>query len=96
MLYLHVMKEKYPRESVEWAYCIFHQKMNVYLHSDIPSQKDDIENLVGEYAMEMNPGLYAYISGGKPSFLMEHDRFVADLRTAVEKLEKLMRDGSSS
>ncbi len=84
------MSEKYPRESVEWAYCIFHQKLNVYLHSNVPTQRDDIENLVGDYAMKMNPELYHYISAGKPSFLMEHDSFEKDLVLAVEKLEKLM------
>ncbi len=84
------MTEKYPKESVEWTYCIFHQKLNVYLHSNIPSQMDDIEYVVGDYAMKMNPELYSYISGGRPSFLMEHDRFEADLIQAVKKLEKLM------
>ncbi len=84
------MTEKYPKESVEWAYCIFHQKLNVYLHSNIPSQRDDIEYVVGDYAMKMNPELYLYISDGKPSFLMEHGRFEEDLCQAVDKLEKLM------
>ena len=80
----------YTKESVEWAYCILHQKLQVYLHSDIPSQKDDIEELVGDYAGRINPVLYREISQGKKSFLMEHDSFASDLRGAVERLEKLL------
>ena len=87
---------EYSKESVEWAYCIFHQKLQVYKHSGIPSQKDDIENLVGEYAMSLNPALYRDISAGKKSFLMEHDRFGEDLAEAVERLENLMKNGPSS
>lgn len=80
----------YTKESVKWAYCILHQKLQVYLHSNIPSQKDDIEDLVGDYAGRINPVLYKEIAQGKESFLMEHDSFASDLQAAVERFEKLL------
>lgn len=80
----------FSKDSVQWAYCIFHQKLNVYKDSSDPGQRDEIENVVASYAMSMNSELYRYISKGKPSFLMEHDGFEGDLAQAVEELNKLM------
>ena len=77
-------KPVFSKDSVQWAYCIFHQKLND------PRQRDEIENVVASYAMSMNSELYRYISKGKPSFLMEHDGFEGDLTQAVEELNKLM------
>ena len=83
-------KPFFSKDSVQWAYCIFHQKLNVYKDSSDPRQRDEIENVVASYAMSMNSELYRYISKGKTSFLMEHDGFEGDLAQAVEELNKLM------
>ena len=61
-------KPVFSKDSVQWAYCIFHQKLNVYKDSSDPGQRDEIENVVASYAMSMNSELYRYISKGKPSF----------------------------
>lgn len=83
-------KVVFSPDSVQWAYCILHQKLRVYQQSNIPQQRDEIENVVSSYVMQMDWDLYNYISGGNPDFLMEHDSFGQDLATAVDKLEKLM------
>ena len=46
------------KDSVQWAYCIFHQKLNVYKDSSDLGQRDEIENVVASYAMSMNSELY--------------------------------------
>ena len=79
-------KPVFSKDSVQWAYCIFHQKLNVYKDSSDPGQRAEMAS----YAMSMNSELYRYISKGKPSFLMEHDGFEGDLAQAVEELNKLM------
>ncbi len=34
-----------PKDSIETAYCFLHQKRNVYIHSSLDWQKDDIATL---------------------------------------------------
>ena len=37
------------KDSIEMAYSFLHQKRNVYIHSTIDWQKDDIELAIGSY-----------------------------------------------
>ena len=43
-----------PRDSIETAYSFLHQKRNVYIHSSLDWQKDDIEYAVASYVDDMN------------------------------------------
>ncbi len=76
--------------AIETAYSFFHQKQRVYVHSGIPSQRDDIEYAIASYVEKMSAELYREISCGKPDFLMSHDCFAMDIDNAVERLEKMM------
>ncbi len=78
------------RDAVEWAYCIFHQKLRVYKFSTSQEQRDEIECVVASYAMDMDPALYKSLAAGRPDFLMDHTRFQDDLTYAVETLEKML------
>ena len=62
----------YCKDSIESAYCFFHQKWRVYAHSTIPSQKDDIEYAISSYVQDMDKALYSHIAHGKEDFLCEH------------------------
>ena len=77
------------KDSIETAYSFLHQKMNVYIHSSLDWQKDDIEYAIASYADAMSPDLYAAMSGGRNDFLRDHKRFREDLTEAVEQLERL-------
>lgn len=70
------------------AYSFLHQKLQVYAHSTMDWQRDDIEVAVGSYVEQMNRGLYASLAHGRTDFLLSHDRFAADLTSAVNELEK--------
>ena len=50
------------RDSIETAYSFLHQKLNVYIHSSIDWQKDDIEYAIASYADAMSRELYENIS----------------------------------
>lgn len=76
--------------AVQSAYCIFHQKLMVYKYSNSRRQKDEIEDAVSSYAMEMNRNLYDILSGGLADFLLDHIRFEEDLTSAVDKLETML------
>jgi hypothetical protein len=78
------------KDSIESAYCFFHQKWNIYSKSVNESQKDDIEYAIGNYANEMNRELYADISKGKNGFLLEHSTFSEDITDAIAYLEPLL------
>ena len=78
------------RDSIETAYSFLHQKRNVYIHSTIDWQKDDIEYAIGTYVDAMSQELYGAISDGRTDFLRDHKRFGEDLTQAVERLEKLL------
>ena len=90
------MDNRISRDAVESAYCIFHQKYRVYEYSTSPTQRDEIESAVASYAMEMSPALYRALSRGKEGFLMEHVSFGSDLKSAIDQLETMMKDGSSA
>ena len=76
------------KDSIETAYSFLHQKRNVYIHSTLDWQKDDIELAIGSYVDDMSQELYETISDGKTDFLRDHKRFGEDITLAVERLEK--------
>ena len=78
------------KDSIETAYSFLHQKRNVYIHSSLDWQKDDIEYAVGSYVDDMSQELYEAISDGRTDFLRDHKRFLEDITLAVKKLEKML------
>ena len=78
------------KDSIETAYSFLHQKRNVYIHSSLDWQKDDIEYAIASYADEMSRELYDDISGGRTDFLRDHKRFPEDITQAVERLENML------
>ena len=46
------------KDSIETAYSFLHQKRNVYIHSTLDWQKDDIELAIGSYVDDMSQELY--------------------------------------
>ncbi len=78
------------RDSIETAYSFLHQKRNVYIHSSLDWQKDDIEYAIASYVDDMNRNLYEAISDGREDFLRDHRRFQEDITLAVERLELLL------
>jgi len=78
------------RDSIETAYSFLHQKRQVYIHSSLDWQKDDIEYAIASYVDEMSQELYDLIAGGRSDFLREHGRFQEDITKAVELLEKML------
>ena len=78
------------RDSIETAYSFLHQKRQVYIHSSLDWQKDDIEYAIASYVDEMSQELYDLIAGGRSDFLRKHGRFQEDITKAVELLEKML------
>ena len=78
------------RDSIETAYSFLHQKRNVYIHSLLLWQKDDIEYAIASYVDDMSQELYDAISEGRPDFLRDHSRFQEDITKAVEELEGML------
>ena len=78
------------RDSIETAYCFLHQKWNVYIHSSLDWQKDDIEYAIASYADDMSQELYDMIADGRSDFLLNHNRFQEDITKAVERLENML------
>ena len=91
------------KDSIETAYSFLHQKRrstsgrllptgrkNVYIHSSLDWQKDDIEYAIASYADDMSRELYDAISGGRTDFLRDHKRFAEDITQAVERLENML------
>lgn len=78
------------RESIETAYSFLHQKRNVYVHSNLSWQRDDIEYAISSYVDNMNAELLAALSDGRTDFLRDHVRFEADITLAVERLEEML------
>ena len=76
------------KDSIETAYSFLHQKRNVYIHSTLDGQKDDIELAIGSYVDDMSQELYEAISDGRADFLRDHKRFGDDITLAVDRLEK--------
>lgn len=77
-------------DSIEQAYCFFHQKWNIYSRSSLDWQRDDIEYAISQYAESMNKALYEEIAAGRHGFLHDHATFAHDLQEAVEQLGKKM------
>ena len=78
------------RHSIETAYSFLHQKRNVYIHSTLDWQKDDIELAIGSYVDDMSQELYEAISGGRADYLRDHKRFQDDITQAVDRLEQML------
>ena len=78
------------RDSIETAYSFLHQKRNVYIHSSLDWQRDDIEYAIALYVDDMSRELYETISEGRVDFLRDHKRFQADITKAVERLESML------
>lgn len=78
------------KDSIETAYSFLHQKRNVYIHSTMQWQKDDIEWSIGSYVDDMSQELYDVISDGRADFLRDHKRFRDDITKAVEQLERML------
>ena len=76
------------KDSIETAYSFLHQKRNVYIHSTLDWQKDDIELAIGSYVDDMSQELYEAIADGRADFLRDHKQFGEDITLAVERLEK--------
>ena len=76
------------KDSIETAYSFLHQKRNVYIHSTLDWQKDDIEMAIGSYVDDMSQELYEAISDGRADFLRDHKRFGEDITLAVDRLEQ--------
>ena len=76
------------KDSIETAYSFLHQKRNVYIHSNLDWQKDDIELAIGSYVDDMSQELYEAISDGRADFLRDHKRFGEDITLAVDRLEQ--------
>ena len=78
------------KDSTETAYSFLHQKRNVYVHSSLDWQREDIEYAVSCYADYMSRELYETLSEGNPDFLRSHERFQEDITSAVRKLEDML------
>ena len=78
------------KDSIETAYSFLHQKRNVYIHSSLDWQKDDIELAIGSYVDDMSQELYETIADGRSDFLRDHKRFQNDIVLAVERLEQML------
>ncbi|MBQ9285121.1 MAG: hypothetical protein IJ209_02395 [Bacteroidaceae bacterium] len=78
------------KDSIETAYSFLHQKRNVYIHSSLHWQRDDIELAIMEYVGAMSPELYAAIAKDRQDFLRDHRRFQDDITEAVTELEKML------
>ena len=79
------------KDSIETAYSFLHQKRNVYIHSSLEWQKDDIEYAIGSYVDDMSQELYEAISDGRGDFLRDHKRFQKDITQAVIRLESMLK-----
>ena len=78
------------RDSIETAYSFLHQKRQVYIHSQLDWQKDDIEYVIASYADDMSQELYEVLSDHKSDFLRDHKRFEKDITEAVKQLESML------
>lgn len=78
------------KDSIEAAYCFFHQKHRVYIYSSDQRQREDIEYAVESYVDTMSPELYAQLSGGNPRFLRDYSVFQSDVEAAICALERLL------
>ncbi len=78
------------KDSIETAYSFLHQKRNVYVHSSMEWQRDDIEYAIASFVDEMSGELLEIISQGRSDFLKDHRKFGDDITLAVQQLEQLL------
>ena len=78
------------KDSIETAYSFLHQKRNVYVHSSMEWQRDDIEYAVASFIDDMSEELMEVISHGRTDFLNDHEKFGDDITLAVQQLERLL------
>ncbi len=78
------------KESIETAYCFLHQKLRVFVYSNMNWQKDDIEYAIASYVDSMPKELYDQLAEGRQDFLLDHKRFAEDMTLAVDKLEHML------
>ncbi len=78
------------KDSIETAYSFLHQKRNVYIHSVLDWQRDDIEYAIASYVDDMSQELYDELSGDRSDFLRDHQRFEQDITEAVHRLENMI------
>lgn len=78
------------KDSIEAAYCFFHQKYQVYAFSNSDKQKDDIEYAISLYVEQMNSELYKRLGNGRDEFLLTHIRFAEDMQEAIKTLSQLL------
>ncbi len=80
------------KDSIEAAYCFFHQKLQIYSRSSDIRQKEDIEYAVESFTNGMNDQLYISLSEGNPHFLRDYSCFQSDLERAVFLLSGMLND----
>ena len=78
------------QQTIDIAFCFLHQKMQVYLHSSISRQRDDIEVAVADYVEQMDHELYLTLADGVNDFLLTHRRFEQDMTNALSRLEQML------
>lgn len=78
------------RDSVETAYSFLHQKRNVYVHSSIGWQRDEIEYAIASYVDDMSRELYDEISMGEGRFPEGPREISGGYTSAVERLEEML------
>ena len=84
------MNTDFTKDSIESAYCFFHQKLRVYEYSTSPTQRDDIEYAISQYVDGMNPALYQLLAKGTPHYLLDHTTFEHDMRHAINQLDGML------
>ena len=82
------------KDSIETAYSFLHQKRNVYIHSSLDWQKDDIEYAIASFVDDMSQELNDMIADGRTDFLTDHERFQEDITKAVLSLESVLEGQS--
>lgn len=84
------MNTDFTKDSIESAYCFFHQKLRVYEYSTSPTQRDDIEYAISQYVDGMNPALYQLLANGTLHYLLDHTTFEQDMRHVVNQLDGML------
>lgn len=80
----------FSKDSIESAYCFFHQKLRVYEFSHSHTQRNNIEYAISQYVDGMTPALYQLLANGTPHYLLDHTAFEQDMHHAIELLDGMM------
>ena len=78
------------KDSIEAAYCFFHQKWRVYKYSNSQQKKEEIEYAISSYVEAMSGELYAFLADDRAGFLLSHNNFQNDIESALSKLEAMI------